>query len=106
MGFEPEAASSPAPEPPASDDPFPCVPRSDPSDVIRRMQAGRRKPMEISAAELVPKHIHEIYAQIWRGEELERKAVEAAKAAYSWRGIRQRIWRSFVNRFSRPKGIT
>jgi len=61
------------------------------SQIVAEMNATRDKPKRIDANHLVPSHIHEIYAQIWRHEEVERQAIE------KWQ--REHSWRSFLGKF-------
>lgn len=60
-------------------------------DIIRERQQWLRSRQDFSATDLVPRHIHEIYAQIWRGEELLRQ--EQLKRERKWyRRLLARIW--------------
>jgi hypothetical protein len=73
------------------------------SEIVAERQKWLAARRRITADRLVPAFVHAIYAQIWRKEEDERKAVERTRAEYSWRGI----WRRFVDRVvGKPKQQT
>src|ERR1700680_303421 len=64
------------------------------SSIVESMRARRQHPKAVAASDIVPAHVHEIYAQIWRAEDEARKAEERIRAEYSWRGL----WRRLVAR--------
>jgi hypothetical protein len=70
---------------------------SDWSDVIKMRQKRLYAQKSMTADQLVPAEVHRTYAQIWREEEIERKAIERERFAYSFAGLRQRLWRKLAD---------
>jgi hypothetical protein len=70
------------------------------TDIVAEMFRQRNRPKHITYEELVPKHVREMYAHIWHNEHEALLREEALKEAYTWRGIRRRIWRSVADTFA------
>lgn len=61
---------------------------------IASMRDQRFRRKQVTADQLVPAHVHQLYAQIWRGEDEARRAEERVRFEYSWRGL----WRRMIDR--------
>jgi hypothetical protein len=70
------------------------------SDIVAAMKRQRQIPREATEDVLVPEHVREMYAHIWRVEHEALRREEALKEAYTWRGIRRRTWRRVVDAFA------
>lgn len=64
---------------------------------IASMRDTKDARKRITADQLVPAHVHELYAQIWRGEDEARRAEQRVREEYSWRGL----WRRLIDRIVR-----